>query len=500
MFKRTIVAAVALALLMSSFAFTSGKAFAQGHTSTTIPGVWLSSILIQNVSTPDATVQVDFYDKDGVKKKTYALPTALGGGKSITIVVPFTVSDLAAGQYSAVVSSTQKVIASVQTSSGNGTGAAGPWTAFAYEGVDSTNAAKKLFFPAEFNEYYNFKSEIVLQNTSDTTSTNVSVTFYNPNTGAVIATKSLGSIGKNSARTYVVPELVPASAKGNTAGLFGAVVTSDTTDIAGITNVWATVPTNETASYNAFTSGSKTLYAPNLMNVYYGFGSALSIQNVGTGTATGTITYSNGETESFSLGQNIAKTFLQFKRTDITLPSGNAAVNGGSFSAKVALTDASYNAGARIVGIVGFSRPKELNSNVVKGDYAYYNCPSVAAASVYIPSILSDYYGLFTAVSVQNTSDQTTDITLTYENDATKTWTITGVPKNGVANFLHLRKVALNPYHNSTKNSVSAVATSSNGALLVAVVQHNTEPSLTAYDPAKVPSDFLHVFTATPKQ
>jgi hypothetical protein len=226
------------------------------------------------------------------------------------------------------------------------------------------------------------------------------------------------------------------------------------------------------------------------MNNYYGFGSALSIQNIDqVNTAAGTITYSNGATESFSLKPNAAASFLQFKRTDLTpaLPTGTT----GSFSAKVVATSGS------IVGVVGFSLPPELNNNVIKGDYAYYNCPSVASANVSIPNILSNYYGLFTGISIQNTGTSATDITLTYEDG--KTWTQTGILPNAVANFLHLPGIAGNP-EKGTNISLAAVASSSNGQPLVGVIQHNTEKSLTAYNPAKSPiADFLHAFTATPK-
>lgn len=492
MFKRSIVAALALALVLTTFAFPAGKASAQ-RTTTAVPGTWLSAILIQNVSASSATVEIKFYDKDGVLKKTY--PTApntltLAANKSVTLIVPQDMADLASGQYSAVVSSTAKVVASVQTSSVSQ--ASGPWTAFAYEGVDSANAAKTLFFPAQFKNYYSISSEMVLQNTSDTTSTTLSVTFYTASGSKINATPiDLGTLGPNRAITWAMSDTKFASIpSGNVSGLFGAVVTSSATDIAGISNVWATAPTNKTASYNAFTTGTKTLYAPNLMNNYYGFGSAISLQNVDpANTASGTITYSNGQTQNFSLAPFAAASYYQ--PANAALPSGNT---NGSFTAKVQVTSANGS----IVGIVGFSLPPELNGGAAKGDYAYYNCPSTATADVSIPSVLNNYYGLFTAVSVQNTGTQATNITLTYQDG--KTWTITNVPANGVANFLHLPKVSGNPYAASTNISTSAVASSSNGQPLVAVIQHNTEASLTAYNPNKRPSDFLHVFTATPKQ
>jgi len=481
MFKRIATVALALALLMSAFAFSSRSALAQ-HNSTVIPGVWLSAILIQNTSTASADVSINFYDSAGTLKKTYT-PAAIAAGKSLTIVVPQQVADLAAGQYSAVVSSTQKVIASVQTSSVSQ--ASGPWTAFAYEGVDSTNAATKLFFPANYNNYFGFISELVIQNTSDTDSTNLTVDFYT-SAGTKIKTVSLGALAKNSAKTWAMTDALLGVPSGNTNGIFGAVVSSSTTPVAGIVNIYKTSPTNMTASYNGATAGTSVLYAPSLSNNYYGFASALTIQNVDAiNNALVTITYTNGQQENFTLKPNAAQAFYQ--PANANLPSGKT---NGSFTAKVTAT------GGSIIGVVSYSAPPELSGGAVVGSFASYNCPSVAAQNVNIPNILNNYFGYFTNVSVQNTGSTSTDITLTYENGLT--WKITGVPANGIANFAHLPAVAGNPL--TAGASVSAVASSSSSANpLVAVIQHNTELHLSAYNPAKLPSDFLQVFTASPK-
>jgi hypothetical protein len=485
MSKQITAIALACALVLSLFAFSGGTAQAQRNT-TAAPGQWGSAILIQNTGAGSAEVEVIFYDAQGAVQKTYK-PANIAGGKSVTLLVGFddtTFGDLTAGQYSAQINSTEPVIASVQTSSIESTG---PWTAFAYEGVSSTDTATKLFFPANYKNFYGFFSEMVIQN-AGTAATNLSVEFYAQNGTLIGAAIDLGSLGLNSAKTFATNDAIFNSLPtGDTNGIFGAVVTSSAGPIAGIANLWRTAPTNMTASYNAFTQGSTTLYAPILTNNYYGFGSQLTIQNIHpTENAVVTITYTNGQTENFTLQPNVARGV--YTPANANLPSGN---DNGVFSAKVTTV------GGSIVGQVGYSRPPELNGNAALGDYASYNCPPVASAEVNVPNILSNYYGLFSNVSVQNTGTQTTDITLTYEDG--KKWTITGIAPNGVANFLHLNPGG--PIQNPlpTLSSVSGVASSSNGQPLVAVVQHNTEPQVTGFDLAKLPSDFLHVFTATPK-
>ncbi|NNJ09839.1 hypothetical protein EKD04_005825 [Chloroflexales bacterium ZM16-3] len=481
MFKRTITTALAMALAMVTLAFPSGQAQAQ-HTTTVAPGVWSSAILIQNVSTTSATIEIKFYDSAGTLKKTY--PTTLNAKEPVTLYVPDKMSDLASGQYSAVVSSTAKVIASVQTSSvSQGTG---PWTAFAYEGVDSNSTGTKLFFPGNYKGYYTFNSELVIQNSSESTATTLTVDFYKQD-GSKITTVDLGSLGANSAKTWAMTDSIFGALPSGNTGIFGAVVTSSATPIAGIANIWATSPTNKTASYNGVTSGTTSLFAPSLSNNYYGFASALTIQNIDQATtATGTIEYTNGTKQNFSLAPNAAQEFYQPNVSG--LPSGNT---GGSFSAKVTATAGS------IVGLVSYSRPLAVDlAGRPFGDFASYNCAPVASAEVNIPNINNNYYGYFTNVTVQNTGTDTTDIKLTYPDG--KTWTISGVAGGGNANFIHLPNVTTNPYAASTNISTSAVASSSNGSLLVAVIQHNTGAGVTGNNPAKVPSDFLQVFTGTP--
>lgn len=474
--------ALTIALLLSLFAFSGRTAQAQRDT-TAAPGQWGSAVLIQNTGNATAQVVVKFYDKDGALRKTYTVANGIEAGKSKTLLVGFSQAefgDLAAGQYSAVIESDQPVVASVQTSSIE---SGGPWTAFAYEGVSET--ATKLFFPANYKNYYGFFSEMVIQNAGTSTAT-LSVEFY-AQTGSRIGNAiSLGTLDVNRAKTFAMSDAIFASLpSGDANGIFGAVVTSSGAPIAGVGNLWRTAPTNMTASYNAFTSGSATVYVPTLTNDYYGFGSQLTIQNIHpTETATITIRYGNGHTVTDTLGPNVAKGY--YTPSISALPSGDG---NGIFGAVVTTV------GGSIVGNVGYSRPTELNGGQTFGDYASYNCPPVAAAQVNIPSILNNYYGLFTNVTVQNTGNVTTNITLTYEGG--QPWTIPNVAPNGVANFLHLPSSNGNPL--PYQSSVSGVASSSNGQPLVAVIQHNTEAQLTEYNGAKQPSDFLHVFTATPK-
>lgn len=454
--------------LVIVLAFSFSSIAAQGQSGTAAPGAWGSSVNLQNTGTATATINIQFYDSSGTLAHTYT-PAPLAAGDALSIYVPGVVTGLGAGQYSAVVSSDQPVVASVNSASTNSGSA--PWTAFAYDGFSSSQAGTTLYFPGNYKNYYNFSSEIVIQNTGATVAT-VTATFKKADGTVIASNVALGTIQPNASKTYPMSSFTQLPS-GNADGLFSAVISSDQ-PVVGVANIWREQPTNGTASYSAFTGGSSTLYAPALYNNYYGFASALTIQNVGTGTAAGTVTYSNGVTDTFSLAEGAAQEFYQ--PANSSLPSGNT---NGVFAASVTTTSGS------VVGLVSLSLPSGSN-----GDFASYNVPATASPSVNIPNINSDYYGYFSAVTVQNTGTQSTNVTITYADGSSRVFN--NVPAGGVVNIVHLNGAGdVLPNRTST----SATVTSSNGVNLVAVIQHNTTNGVSGYDPNKKPSDFLLAVT-----
>lgn len=462
-FSSFLVLALALAL------FSSKPVAAQ----TNAPGVWSSAINLQNVSGSTATVVITFYDASGNVVTTYT-PSALAAGEALSIFIPALTTSpaLPSGQYSVVVSSDVQILASVNTASTSSTSA--PWTAFAYDGFDSSQAGATLYFPGNYNNYFNFFSELVIQNTDPSTTANLTATFRNQSGGVIASNVSLGSVAPNASRTIAMSS-IGSLPSGNSNGIFGAVVTSDeAVNLVGVANIWRTTPTAGTASYSGFTSGSSQLFAPSLLNNYFGFNSAITIQNVHpTDNAVGTLTYSNGTTESINLVPGAAIDFFQPNNT--SLPSGNS---NGLFAAEVNVTSGS------IVGLVSQSVPSGT------GSFASYNVPASASASVNIPSILSDYFAYFSAVTVQNTGNSSTNITIDYANGQSRT--INNVAAGATANFIHLDTAGdVLPFQTAT----SATVSSSNGNALVAVIQHNTSPNVAGYNSSKVPSDYLLAVT-----
>lgn len=467
--KKSLKQLVLFSLLAFGLILGVSSIAAQGQPGTDAPGVWGSSINLQNVGTGTATIAIQFYDATGNLVHTYN-PDPLAANGAVSIYVPGVVTGLTAGQYSAVVSSDQPVVASVNTGSTNNAGS--PWTSFAYDGFDQTQSGTTLYFPGNYKNYYNFYSEIVIQNTGASDAT-ITGTFKRADGSIIASNVAMGVVAPNASMTFPMSAFAQLPS-GNGTGLFGAVISS-TQPVVGVANIWREQPTNGTASYSGFTGGTSTLYAPALYKEYYGFGSALTVQNVGTGSSVGTVTYSNGTTENFDLAEGAAREFYQ--PANAALPGGNT---NGVFAASVNTTS------GEVVGLVSLSIPAGTN-----GDFASYNVPATAAGSVNIPNVNSDYYGYFSAITVQNTdTSQATNVTITYANGSSRTFN--NVPAGGVVNILQLNGAGdiLPP-----RTSTSAVVTSSNGVNLVAVIQNNTAPGVDGYDPSKTPSDFLQAVT-----
>jgi hypothetical protein len=483
--KRIFAAAASTALVASAFAFGGGSAHAQSRTSTNVPGKWASAILIQNTGTASlagGTYDITFYDTNGNIAKSFQPTDTIAAGASKEFYIPSAVSDLASGQYSAVISSSQRVKAVVNSSTDSGT--APPWSAFSYEGVDAESAKPKIFFPAFYKTYFGFLSELVVQNTGTAAAT-VQATFYNGKTGAKTGPIDLGSIPASAAKTFSYNDSAFAALAGSS--LYGVVIESTNSQpLAGVSNFWTADAIDAgVGSYNAVTSGAQTVYAAALYNQYYGFVSSITIQNLdGATAAAGTITYSDGTTDPFNIPANQSREFFQPAKSGL----GSGPTNG-LLSAKITATTGSVAAIVNIQRKQGGSISIADPSNPALGSYT---AASVTGTTVNVPAIYSDYFGYFTAVSVQNTGAATT-ITLRYGDG--KTW-VKAAKAGETINFSHLPGAPGNPL--AAKTVIGGTVTSSSNQPLVVIIQHNTDTKLTSYRPSKSPNDFLFVLSGFP--
>ncbi|MGQ9554598.1 MAG: DUF5719 family protein, partial [Anaerolineae bacterium] len=372
---------------------------------------------------------------------------------------PTDVAGLADGQYSAVIQSNVPLLVVANSSS------TAPSTAGAYNGIDAAAAAKKLYFPGTYNNYYSFYSELVLQNTEATQAT-VTLRFYG-DAGTLVKEDSGNTIPANGTRVFALQD-ISGLPSGNTTGRFSVEVES-TTNLVGVCNIWSATMYGEYSDYNAYTSGTTSAYAPSLLNNYYGFVSALTVQNVDTTDANITVTYSNGVTETRTLAPRTSVEYYQ--PNNASLPSGNT---NGIFSAKVECTN-----GKNIVVLVN-------QEDKSKGLLASYNAPIQGSTVVNAPVVLKAFYGWFSAVTVQNVGTAPANITLTYSSGQTRT--ANNVPANGTYNFIQLAAAG-----DTLPDSSSVSARVEGTQPLVVVVNENSDDRYAA-----TPGDYLLAYTAVP--
>ena len=447
-------AAVVLALLIPS------PVLAQGSTDSQAPGTWSSSINLQNTGTSAASVVLNFYDSSGSLALAFSVTPTIPAGGSRSLYVPTDVAGLASGQFSVVVSSDQPLQAVANSSSSS------PATAGAYTGLQSNEVGTSLFFPGLYKNYFGFDSEVALQNTEGTDAS-VTLNFYKQTTGANVATVGPVTIPATSTRIFSLQDLAGVPS-GNADGLLSAQVTSDK-NLAGVANLWSSAFSGEFGDYNGYVSGSTSVvYAPALYNDYFGFVSALTIQNLSTGgNADIKVTYSNGEIETKTLSPLQAVEY--FQPNNGALPSGNA---DGVFSAKVE----SLNA-APIVALVTVEEK-------TKGLLASYNGPGQASGTSNCPVVLKSFFQWFSAQTVQNVGTAPTDITIDYASGQSRVFT--NVPANGTVNIIELDGTGSVLPDGS---SVAAEITSS-GEPIVVVVQENSNERY-----ASAPGDYLLAYT-----
>jgi hypothetical protein len=446
--KRVVIV---LTLLVSLVAVSVGAAQAQGSQA---PGTWGSSINIQNVGDEDAMVVIEFYDAAGDLSLSFTVDPVIPAGGSRSLYVPTDVAGLSDGQYSSVVSSNQplQVVANASSTS--------PSTTGAYNGIDASELATKLYFPGAYNNYFGFYSELVIQN-SDADTADVTLRFYD-DLGAEADVVN-DTIAGTASKVFVLEDVTTA------AGRYSVEVEStNEKDLVGVANHWTAALYGEFSNYNAFVGGTTLANAPSLVNDYYGFVSSLTVQNVDTSDADVLITYSNGVTESVTLEPRTSEEYYQPDNT--SLPSGDV---DGIFSAKVETTN-----DTTIVAIVN-------QEDKTKGSLASYNAPSTSSTEINCPVTMKSFYGWFSAVTVQNVGVVDTDVTLTFASGEVDQ--ATGVPPNGTANFIQLTGQSNLP----DGSSVSAVVTSS-GEPIVAIVNENSNDRY-----ATTPGDYLAAYTAT---
>jgi len=272
---------VLMVLVLGVVLGTAGTGFAD------VPapgGPFNTAFRVQNLGSANANCEFSFYDASGVSQYNSGALTPIPPGDSLYVYVP-TDTTAADGMYSAVVSCDQDVAAVVNFGDAD--------SGASYSGVGGGEVADTLYAPGIYDNYYNFYSDIVVQNAS-TGPIDITLEIYQPGVTAPVYTNTKTGVAANASVSWEQEGLAQlADNQFYSAKIIG------TGAIAAIVNIYGKGGSEGTLfSYNAFSAGSTTAYAPVIMNNAWGYTTALVVQNMGTSTANVTITYSDAGTVS----------------------------------------------------------------------------------------------------------------------------------------------------------------------------------------------------------
>lgn len=423
--KRIINFLVILALTLATF--TIAKADVPGP-----GGPYNSAFRVQNLDTAaSATCSYIFYDASGVAAYTSGNST-VASGDSLYVYVP-DLTTLGSGSYSAVVTC-DKTVASVSNFSTTASGSS-------FAGISSPNTT--WYAPGIYNNYYGYYSNIIVQNATSA-AVDVTVNFYAPGNSTAVKTITKSAVPANASTSFEQEGVTELSK--NVA--YSAVINA-TGNVAPIVNIYGkgttgTAPDAQLYTYNPFTAGATTVYAPLIMNSYYGFNTALVIQNLSSSaTANVTVAYSNGFSSSYTIAANSPKSiYTPSEGSGTGLPAGNT------------LYAATVTSDQPIVAIVNESSA----SNNRASSYTGFTSGS---KSVSLPIMEKFYYNYDSSVVCQNVDSSAATMKITYAGISSPT-TSGSIDKGKVASFYQwldpaLANVANNWIGSATVTSASNI-------------------------------------------
>jgi len=359
-----------------------------------------SAFTIQNLESKDGTCVYTLYGADGSPAFTSTSTTIQANGSIFVYVGNLGMNS---GLYSVVISCDVNVVAV-----SNYTGSGGAYAA-SYAGVTAAQTASTVYFPGLYKNYYGYYSNVVVQNASNT-SVNVTLKIYR---GATLV----------DSETKAVPANAPVvfDQKDRTAlpdGIYAGVVEA-TGPVAAMVNIWNNA--GEQFAYSGFTSGSSVVYAPVLMKFYYGFRTALTVQNMGDADVTVRVTYSNGVTNTQTIPARASQLFYT--------PNEPGLPNGWLGSAKIETISGT----GPIVGLVNEADDKRRAAS--------YTCFASGSTESYAPIVLKRYYGYSSSITCQNIGTESTNIAVTFSNGVVETRN--NIAPNGTALFYQPNNASL---------------------------------------------------------
>ena len=368
-----------------------------GTVSAAAGGPFSTAARVANLSGSPATCVFAFYDANGTLSHSINLDP-IPAGDSALVFTP-QVAGLAAGQYSSVISCDQEVAAVVNFSDID--------SGASYNGADGAALSATLYNPTVYKNYFDFLSESIVQNTTSSP-IDITVEIFAPGSATPVSTQNATSVPAFA--SVVFDHSTDANLSNGTA--YSAVITG-TGDMAAVINIWGQgAVAAQLYSYNAFSSGSTTnVYTPVIMNAYFSFNTAITIQNIDSTAANITITYGTGLTENATIQPGSSAVFYTPDRNISVGTLTSATITSNNNAEIVAIVNESSNAN-RAASYVGFTS---------------------GSTSVAVPIVMRTYFDYNSSVTCQNIGTSSANITIAYSNGASET--VNSVGANASALF-----------------------------------------------------------------
>jgi hypothetical protein len=288
---------------------------------------------------------------------------------------------LPTGTYSAVVSCDQQV-AAVTNFSDDDSGAS-------HQGIATPGTV--WYAPGIYDNYYNYYSTLIVQNATAST-VDITVEIFEPWNLTPVKTQTATSVPGYASVSFEQEGLaelsnnVPYSAK-----------ISGTGNIAAIANLYGRgAADNQLYSYNPVSSGATKVYAPVIMNDYYGYNTALTVQNIGSSTTHVTVTYDTGHTWEGDVGAN----------SSVPLYTPSSGIPSSTLTSAVIESTSAGSGAQPVVALVN-----ESNNYNRAASYLGF---SSGSTDVRAPIVMRRYFDYNTSITCQNVGSSSSTMTLTY--------------------------------------------------------------------------------------
>jgi len=274
--------------------------------------------------------------------------------------------------------------------------------------VATLSPATQLSFPLIMKDVSGWNTGLTVQNTT-AQATAVELSFYDEEGRLVY---SFGDrLASHGSRTYDPARIPPLPS-----GFTGAAVVRSSAAVSGTVN--EDRAGRDRLTYEAFTSGSDTIWAPLLMRLYHGWSTGIQIQNLGREAATARVTFTT---------RNAAE------------PLASTTVSIPSFASRTLYQPADDRIPAEWVGsaiiesLEGEPLAAIVNQVSPTGPAMAYVGVDAPSPRVFAPLLFKNAGGWNTGLQVQNTSRADATLRAVFGNGDGATWSETAPVEAGAS-------------------------------------------------------------------